>query len=172
MIRGEQRLRQPTSPAWISVHSSEIGKDRQFFLGYPPGSLAIGVMGLDRESRYFFEFKGLAGEVFQKQRLSDGSCGAGCQRASQSGMAAASRGRLGRRAHIGLLRSGFIVANDGLDVCDAAHRLRVMKKSQRPRPSGAWIGHRSGSDVAIGWDQSPPASPVSQPASTFSDTRH
>src|SRR5271157_4697723 len=69
-------------------HSSEIGKDRQFFLGYPPGAVAIGIMGLDRESRYFFEFKGLAGKVFQKQRLSNGSCGAGCQRASQSGMAA------------------------------------------------------------------------------------
>ena len=73
-------------------HSSEIGKDRQFFLGYPRGALAIGIMGLDRKSRYFFESKGLAGKVFQKQRLSDGSCGAGCQRASQSGMAAASSG--------------------------------------------------------------------------------
>jgi len=39
----------------------------------------------------------------------------------------------------------------GLDVCDDAHRLGVMKKDQRPRLSEAWTGHPPGQVTAIGW---------------------
>ncbi len=60
-------------------------------------------------------------------------------KSAENGFGAASRAVLGERRTFGCPNQIFIIANNGMEVCDGAHRLFVMKKTadRSRRHSGA-----------------------------------
>ena len=100
-------------------------------------------MGLGGNSRQIFEFKGLIGKIFRNKDLARFSLRSGFRQRAD-GRSSPQLFMFSKKAEIGLGRlrgpswetgtplhcssSGDIVAPVGLEVCDGAHSLDVMKK--------------------------------------------
>src|ERR1019366_3086588 len=93
----------------------------QCFKGTPPPPRSFGIMGLDGKSRKIFEFKGLICKIFRNKDLA-------CQRALKMGLGQLRGPPWETDTTLHCPNQNSIVASGGLEVCDDAHRLGVMKK--------------------------------------------